>query len=326
MKTHPLRTLLTVLVLSVSAVLAPSAFGQDYPNRPVKIVVPYGPGTAIDVIVRHLAETMSKQLNQTFLVENRAGASGTIATAYAAQSPPDGYTILSDASTHNSAPAFMGKLPYDAVRDFAGITTITQSPLVLVVAKSSGFKSLGELIAAAKAKPGDLTFASAGVGSSTHMTGAKLNYAAGVNILHVPFKSTTDALTEVVAGRVTYTYTGVASALPLVKDGRLVALSMGGSKRTTALPDVPTSEEAGIANSAYPGWLGLMVPVKTPRAIVNRLHGEVVKALNSADMKEKIAKAGTEVWTMSPEEFDANSRREILDNEKLVKELGLKMP
>jgi tripartite-type tricarboxylate transporter receptor subunit TctC len=305
--------------------LAAAVAAQSYPSRPVKVVVPYGPGTAIDVIMRELAELLSKSLGQPFVVENRPGASGTIGGAYVASSPPDGYTILSESSSHTSAPAFLPKLSFDPKRDLAGVTTVIDSPLVLVVAKSSGIKSLGELIAAAKANPGALTFASAGLGSSTYMTAEKMRAAAGFDALHVPFKSTTDGLTEVVAGRVTYTYTGVASAVPLVKDGRLVPLALG-FHRSGAFPDVPTSEEAGVPNSGYSGWLGLLVPAKTPRDIVNRLHQETVKAMASPQMKERLSKAGAEAYTMTPEEFDALREREFVENERMVRSMGIKPP
>jgi len=313
-------------IFLVCCVMASATFGQSYPSRNVKVIVPFGPGTAIDIIVRHLAEALTKSMGQTFVVENRAGASGTIAAAYVAASAPDGYTILTNASTHTSAPAMMGKLSYDAVRDFAGITTVTDSVLVLVVAKSSGIKTVGDLIALAKAKPGSLTYASAGVATSTHLTAEKFRTAAGLDALHVPFKSTPDALTEVLAGRVTFTYTGVASALPLIKDGRLVPLAVGGFRRTNALPDTPTIEEAGASNAGYAGWLGWLVPAKTPRDVIDRLHGELVKALNTPDMKEKLSKAGTDAWTMSSEEFDSMLRREAVANERLINDLGLRRP
>ncbi len=304
--------------------LASIASAQPYPSRPVKVIVPYGPGTAIDVIMRELAEVMSKDMGQPFVIENRPGASGTIGSAAVAAAAPDGYTILSESSSHTSAPAFLPKLGFDPKRDLAGVTTIIDSPLVLVVAKSSGYKSLAELIAAAKAQPGVLTFASAGLGSSTYMTAEKMRLAAGFDALHVPFKSTTDGLTEVIAGRVTYTYTGVASAVPLVKDGRLVPLAMG-FRRSGAFPDVPSSEEAGIANSGYSGWLGVLVPAKTPRDIVARLHQEIVKAMASPQMKERLLKSGAEAYTMSPEEFDALREREFAENERMVKAMGIKV-
>lgn len=303
--------------------LAAWASAQGFPSRPVKIVVPYGPGTAIDVISRFLAEPLSKNLGQPFLVENRPGASGTVAGAYVAKSAPDGYIILTDSSSHTSVPALVSNLPFDPARDLVGVSTYVESQLVLVVAKSRGINSVAELMAAAKAKPGSITYASAGVGASTFMTAEKFRLAAGFTGLHVPFKSTTDALTEVVAGRVDYTYTGVASALPFVRDGRLVPLAMG-YRRSGALPNVPTIEEAGVPNGSYPGWLGWMVPANTPREVINRLHQELVKVLEVPAMKERLVKVGVETWTMTPEEFDAMRQREFKANVVLVKQLGIK--
>lgn len=308
------------LALSASAALA-----QAWPARPVKVVVPYGPGTAIDIVMRHLSEALTRTLNQPFVVENRPGAAGTVATGMVANAPPDGYTLLTDSSSHTSTPSLIDKLPYDVLRDFAGVSTVSQSTLVLVVNKSSGINSLAELVAAAKAKPGKLTMASAGVGSSTHLTGSKLNKAAGINVLHVPFKSTPDALTEVVAGRVDWTYTGVASAVALVKEGRLVPLALNGTQHSKALPNVPTVAEAGQPGATYPGWLGMMAHARTPREIIVRLNQEVVKAMATPDMTEKMLKAGTDAWTMSPEEFDAMRRREVQENAQLIKELNLKL-
>lgn len=323
------RTLLrTALALSAAPLFglaaAPAEAQTAWPTRQVRVVVPFGPGTAIDIVMRHLTEALAKQTGQTFVVENRAGASGTIGTASVLNAPPDGYTWITDASTHTSAPLFLDKPPYDPVRDFAGVTTVTESTLVLLVPKSSGITSLDQLIKTVKSKPGAYNFASAGVGSSTHLTAEKLNWAAGLKAVHVPFKSTTDAMTELVAGRITYGYTGVATAVPLIRDGRLTPLVLNGNSHSAALPGIPTIAEAGLPNGTYPGWLGVMVPIKTPRDVINRIHQEIIKAMSTPDMKEKLAKAGTDAWTMTPDEFDAMRKKEATDNANMIKELGLK--
>ncbi len=303
--------------------LATWAYAQPFPSKPIRIVVPYGPGTAIDVISRFLAEPLSKNLKTSFVVENKPGAAGTIAGAYVARSPADGHTILTDSSSHTSVPALMRDLPFDPARDLVGVSTYVESQLVLVVAKSRGINSVTELIARAKAKPGSISYASSGIGGSTFMTSEKFRLAAGFTGLHVPFKSTTDALTEVVAGRVDYTYTGVATALPFVREGRLVPLVMG-NRRSAVLANVPTLEEVGIQNGSYPGWLGWMVPAKTPRDVVHRLHQELVKVLAVPEMKERLIKVGVETWSMTPEEFDVMRDKEFKSNVELVKQLGLK--
>ena len=303
--------------------LACNALAQAYPSKPVRILIPYGPGTGIDVVIRVLNEALSKNLGQQFIAENRTGAAGTIAAAYVASQPADGYTLLSDSSSHTIVPSLMARLPFDTARDFAGVTTLIENPLVLVIARAKGIQSVRELIAAAKAKPGSITYASAGVGSSTHISAEKFRLGAGFEGLHIPFKSTTDGLVEVLAGRVDFTYTALASALPSIRGGKLVALAMV-SRRVGIMPDVPAIDEI-VPNSGYSTWLGIMVPAKTPRDIVQRLNQEIVKAMTTDDMKERMAKLGAEPWTMSPEEFDALRRRELVENDRLVKAAGIKM-
>ena len=270
-----------------------------------------------------LNEALSKNLGQPFIAENRAGAAGTIAAAYVASQPADGYTLLSDSSSHTIIPSLMATMPFDTARDFAGVTTLIENPLVLVIARAKGIQSVRELIAAAKAKPGSITYASAGVGTTTHISAEKFRIGAGFEGLHIPFKSSTDGLVEVLAGRIDFTYTALASALSTIHAGKLVALAMV-SRRVAIMPDVPAIDEI-VPNSGYSTWLGIMVPAKTSRDIVQRLNQEIVKAMTTADMKERMAKLGAEPWTMSPEEFDALRRRELVDNDRLVKAAGIKM-
>jgi tripartite-type tricarboxylate transporter receptor subunit TctC len=316
----------SVLAVCVMAALTlgNSASAQSYPARTVKFVVPYGPGTGVDVAARIVAERLSKNLVQPFVVENRAGASGTIATAAVAVAPPDGYTLLVSVSSHTSVPALMKNLPFDAARDFTGVAVIAESPLVLVTSRARGFASVKDLIAAAKAKPGTVSFASAGVGTTTHIAAEKFRIAAGFEALHVPFKSTTDALGDVMSGRIDYLYTTLVSALGGVKDGRLVALALG-ARRTPLLPGTPTIVEAGVPDAEYSTWFGILAPAKTPRDIVTRLHAETGKVLAAQDVRERMAAAGAEHYALSLEEFEALLRREFLDNERLIKAAGIKL-
>lgn len=305
--------------------LSMAAFGaaaQQYPARTVKVLIPYGPGSGIDVVIRALNEALSKNLGQPFVPENRPGAAGTIAAAHVLAQPADGYTLLSDSSSHTIVPSLMAHLPYDTAKDFAGVTTLIENPLVLVTGASKGYKTLNDLIAAAKAKPGSITYASAGVGSSTHISAEKFRIGAGLEGLHVPFKSSTDGLVEVMAGRIDFTYTALASALAGIRDGRLVPLAMV-SRRVAVLPDVPSIDEI-VSGASYSTWLGIMVPAKTPRDVVQRLNQEIVKVMQTPEMKERLAKLGAEPWTMSPDEFDALRRKELVDNERLVKTAGIK--
>ena len=287
------------------------------------MLIPYGPGSGIDVVVRMLNEALGKNLGQSFVAENRAGAAGTIAAAFVASQPPDGYTILSDSSSHTIIPSLRPNMPFDTAKDFAGVTTLIENPLVLVVARARGISTLQELIAAGKAKPGSITYASAGVGTTTHISAEKFRIGAGIEGLHIPFKSSTDGLAEVMAGRIDFTYTALASAQSGIRDGRLVALAMV-SKRVAVMPEVPAVDEI-VPNAGYSTWLGIMVPAKTPRDIVMRLNQEIIKAMTTPEMKDRMAKLGTEPWTMSPDEFDALRRRELVDNERLVKAAGIKM-
>ena len=304
-------------------IAATAAVAQQYPSRAVKVYVPYGPGTGVDVAARLISEALAKSLGQPFVIENRPGAGGTLATGLVAGATPDGYSVLVNASSHTSVPALMRNLPYDAARDFAGVTTLAESPLVLIASKARGLQTVKQLIAAAKAKPGSITFASAGVGTATHIAAEKFRLAAGFEALHVPFKSTTDAMADVTTGRIDYLYTALVSALGGIRDGRLVALAMG-SRRSALLPDVPTIVEAGVPNGDYSLWFGMFVGAKTPRDIVQQLNIETVKLLATPELKDRFAKIGAEPFTMTPEEFDVMIRREMVENERLIKAAGIK--
>lgn len=311
----------TVLLLSCAV----DAWGQAYPARPVKVVIPYGPGTGVDVVARIVTDNLAKQLGQPFVAENRLGAAGTVAANYVATSPGDGYTLLVDSSAHTSVPATMSGLPFDTARDFSGVTTLIENPLVLVASAASGYRTLRDLVAAGKAKPGALTYGSGGVGTSTHISAEKFRNAAGFEALHIPFKSTTEAITELMGGRMDFTYTALTSALAGIRDGRLVPLAMS-SRRSAVLPNVPTIEEAGFANAGYSSWIGMMVSSKTPREIVAKLHQATLKAMASPEIQERLAKIGAEPVTMTPEEFDALRRRELVENERLMRAVGIRKP
>lgn len=306
------------------AITAVAAHAQDYPSRAVRVLVPYGPGTGIDLAARIVAEKLSKSLGQAFVVENRTGAAGTIAGAAVATAAPDGYTLLADASGFTTVPALRKNLPYDPRRDLVGVATMGNSPLVLVTSASKGYKTVRELVAAGKAKPGALSFASAGVGTSTHLAAEKFRVAAGFDALHVPYKSTTDALAEVMAGRIDYVVTTLGSALGPVKDGRLLALATGVS-RAPALPDVPTLAEAGLQNAGAEVWFGLFAPAKVPKDIVARLNAEIAKALQDPEVKERLARAGAQPYVNTVDEFGSLLRREFNEYEQLVKTIGIKV-
>jgi tripartite-type tricarboxylate transporter receptor subunit TctC len=298
------------------------AAAQTYPVKPIRAIVPFTIGSTLDVIGRIVAEPLSAQLGQQIIVENRGGAGGSIGTAAVAQAEPDGYTLLIQASAHSAAPASYPKLSYNPATDIAAVAMFGVVPNVTVISPKKGIKTVKELVQAAKA--GKMTFASAGVGSATHWGAERLRVAAGFDATHIPFKGGPEALTEVVTGRVDFMSIGITSGLPMVRDGRLVALAVSTTRRAAALPNVPTTIEAGFPDSDYTFWNGLLAPAKTPRPIVERLHAEVNKALALPGVKEKFAAQGIEPMPLSPAEFDAMIRKEIAANIALVKAAGLK--
>lgn len=316
---------LALATLSCVAALLPltGSAQNAYPNRPIRVIVPFAAGSTTDIIARAIADKMGASLGQPLVVDNRGGASGTIGQAAVASAAPDGYTLMIHSSSHTVSPSTFAKLPFDTVADFAGITPISALSNVLVIAPSKNLKTLGELLAAARAKPGSLNFASAGQGSATHLNAEKFKMAANIQATNIPFKGSAEAVTEVIAGRVDYYFSPVAPVIGQIKNGQLLALAVGSPRRSSALPDVPTTAEAGVPGSEFNFWIGMMAPAKTPRDIVNRLHDEVVKALASPDVKERFAKLGADAWTMKPEQFDAYIKDEIASNAKIVKAAGL---
>ena len=302
-----------------------SAAAQAWPNKPIRVIVPFAAGSTTDIIARAIADKMGASLGQTLVIDNRAGASGTIGQAVVAAAAPDGYTILIHSSSHTVSPSTFAKLPFDTLGDFAGVTPISSTPNVLVISPSKNIKTLQALLAAAKAKPGAMNFASAGQGSATHLNAEKFKMAAGIDALNIPFKGSAEAVTEVLSGRVDYYFSPIAPVIGQIKEGQLLALAVGSPKRASALPDVPTTLEAGVPGSEFNFWIGMMAPAKTPRDIVNRLHDEVVKALASPEVKERFAKLGADAWTLKPEQFDAYIRDEIKSNAVLVKTAGLQV-
>jgi tripartite-type tricarboxylate transporter receptor subunit TctC len=296
-----------------------------YPNKPIRVIVPFAAGSTTDIIARAISDKMSQSMGQQLVIENRGGASGTIGQAAVAQAAPDGYTIMIHSSSHTVSPSTFAKLSFDTVADFAPVTPISSTPNVLVISPSKNIKTLQQLLAAARAKPGSMNFASAGQGSATHLNAEKFKLAAKIEATNIPFKGSAEAVTEVMAGRVDYYFSPIAPVIGQIRSGQLVPLAVGSPKRASALPDVPTTAEAGVPGSEFNFWIGMMAPAKTPREIVNRLHDEVVKALATPEVKERFATLGADAWTLSPEQFDAYIREEIKSNAVLVKAAGLEV-
>ena len=314
------------LKLTAAALAAPafahSALAQAWPTRTIRAVIPFAAGSTIDIVGRIVADPLSRQLGQSIVVENRGGAGGTIGNGIVAKAEPDGYTILIDGAAHSATPAAYPNIPFDVVKDFASVAAFGSVPNVLLVRPESGIKSVKELIA--KAKAAELTYASAGVGSTTHWAAERFRVSAGFKGIHVPFTGGPAALTEVMTGRVDFTLMGMGSALSFIEGRKLVPLAVSTPKRSRALPEVPTTLELGLADSDYNFWLGMFVPAKTPRAIIDRLHAETQKVLKLPDVMEKFARQGIEPMPLSPTEFDALIAKEVESNKAFVKAAGLK--
>jgi len=296
-----------------------AASAQGWPEHNITTVVPFAAGNAIDSVGRVVLDQVSKQVGRPIIIENRAGAGGTTGANAVAKSKPDGYTLLVFSSSFASAHSIYTSLPYDTLADFAAVAPIGVQPTVLVTAPTKPFRTVADVIAAAKARPGELNYASAGIGAASHLAAERFRVAGGFEAQHIPFRGPTDALTETMTGRVDFYFLPLAAALPLIQDGKLRALAVSAEKRSAVLPEVPTTAEAGLADSAYPFWAGLFLPAKTPRDIVGRLHDETEKALGAPTVRDRITKLGYEPMNMSPEAFQEYFKNDVIATAKLVK-------
>jgi len=317
------RAALAGASLLLAAALPMTAAAQAWPAKPIRVVVPFAAGSTTDIIARAIADKVSASLGQQLVIDNKGGASGTIGQQLVATAPADGYTIMIHSSSHTVSPSTFNKLPFDTVADFAGVTPIAAVPNALVISPAKNVKTLKDLLALAKANPAGLNYASAGQGSATHLNAEKFRVAAGITATNIPFKGSAEAVNEVIAGRVDYYFSPIAPVIGQIKGGTLLALAVGSPRRSGALPDVPTTAEAGVPGSEFNFWIGMMAPAKTPRDIVERLQAEVAKALAAPDVKERFTQLGVDAWTMKPAEFDAYIKTEITSNAKLVKDAGL---
>jgi tripartite-type tricarboxylate transporter receptor subunit TctC len=292
---------------------------QNWPSKPIHAVVPFTAGSATDIVARSVFELLSRELGQSIIVENRAGAGGMIGAGVVAKADPDGYSLLVSSSSHTIIPALYQKVPYDTVQDFTEVIPLGTLPNVLVVSPSKGFHSVDDLVAADKAKPGTMTYASAGVGSATHFAVERFRLSAGLEGVHVPFRGTPEATTEVMTGRVDFFFGPLASVLPFIRDGKLVALAVSTPRRAAALPDVPTTIEAGFANSDYTFWVAMFARARTPVAIVQKLHSTTHKILEDTSLREKFAELGVDPMDMESADLDGLVRTEIAINTPLVR-------
>ena len=306
--------------------LVASVHAQNYPTKAVRLIVGFPAGGTSDIMARLTGQKLSEAWGQTFIIDNRPGAGGNIGTELVAKAAPDGYTLLvSPGSTLTSNPAVYSTVPFDTVRDFAPVTMIAGVPNALVVHPSVPVKNVKELIALAKASPGQLAYASTGAGQSTHLSAELLKTSAGINLIHVPYKGSAPALTDIVAGQVSVMFDNLPSVLPFIKSGRLKPLAVSSAARSRALPEVPT-----VAESALPGfdvtvWFGVLAPAATSRDIVNRLNAEIVKAIKTPDMRERFTQQGADPIGNTPEDFAAVIKRDLAKWAKVVKDANIKL-
>jgi tripartite-type tricarboxylate transporter receptor subunit TctC len=302
------------------------ARAEGWPSKTVTAIAPFAAGSAADVMARVALDETSKQVRYPIIVENRVGAGGTLGAGVVAKAVPDGHTILAHSSSLAAAHGLYRSLPYDTLRDLAPIIPLGLQPMVLVTGPAKGWKTLGDLVTAAKAKDGALNFASAGVGSASHLAVERLRVSAGFEAQHIPFKGAMEAFTEVMTGRVDLAFFPVAPALPLIKDGKLVPLAVSTAKRTLALPQVPTTIEAGMPDSGYDFWVALFLPARTPTDIVIKLHRETERALQTDTVRGRFAKLGVEPMPMSRDQFDAYFRKDVAAHVEIVKAAGIQTP
>ena len=322
-----LHVVLALAAAAVSTAAGAQATSKDpsFPTRPVRIVVPFTAGSATDIIARVVGPKLSERWGRPVVIDNRPSAGGIIAFSIVAEAAPDGHTLLVTGSNFaGSVALFAGKLPFDPIKDFSGITQFATTPLVLVVGPSLGVKTVKELIALAREKKGQLNFASTGIGSGPHYGAELFKLAAGIGAVHVPYRGSPETLTDVMSGRVQFVLSPVLAATPLIRSGRVLALGVTTIERAPALPEVPTIAEAGLPNFEYQGWYGMLAPGRTPRPIVNLLNAEAGRVLDLPESRERITGLGAAVKRSTPEAFDKLVHEEIATRTKVWKAAGVR--
>jgi len=319
-----MRFATSALAAFVIALASPWALAQPYPSKTIHVIVPFAAGSATDVAARLIGERLNAAWGQPVIVENKPGAGGTIGIAQTAKADPDGYTLCVVSTGHVVNDVLYKELPYDVLGDLAGVAPLVNLPSVLIVPPSLGVKNVKDLVAKAKAKPGDFNYGTAGVGSAAHINTEKFNKAAGIKAVHVPLKGTPPILSETMGGRLQYAWVPIIASLGPIKDGKLQALAVSTATRNSTLPDVPTIAEAGYPGGQFDFWVGLLAPSKTPKDVIAKINSEVNKALASPDMRDRLAKLGGEPMHMSPEQYDAFMRKEHDVLGQLMRDAGAK--
>ena len=314
---------MTFLVLAVAAGAAGAA--EKYPNKPIRMLVPFSAGSQTDILARWIGEKINENWGQQVVVDNRPSAGGTIASEYVLAANPDGHTLMMVSTGHAGNATLYSKLSYDTVKDFSGISRVASVPNLLVVAPNMGPKTVKDLVAYAKARPGQINFSSAGIGSGTQINGEMFKVAAGFEATHVPYKGAPESLNETATGRVHFTFSPILVAMGQVKAGRVAVLAVSTAKRSPLFPDVPTVAEAGVAGFEYDQWYGLLASAKTPRPIVGQVNKEIVRILNLPDIKDRMLTQGAQPAPTTPEEFDAFIRSEVKRFAKVLIAAGAKI-
>jgi tripartite-type tricarboxylate transporter receptor subunit TctC len=309
----------------VAMVLACSAAGAEtWPSRLIKAVIPFGAGSATDVVPRLVFDRLAAELGQPIVIENRTGAGGTLGTSAVAKADPDGYTILAHSSALTISPAIFPNLNYDTAKDLSSVLMIGTSANVMIVPVTRPWKTVQDFVTEAKAKPGSISFGSVGIGSATHISAEKFRLAAGIDATHVPYRGGSEVITDILGGRIDFYFCPLSTALPLIREDRVRVLVVSTPKRVADLPDVPTPDEAGLKGADTEIWYGVFVPAKTPRDIVDKLHAAGTKVLAEPAMQESLKKLGVETSAITPEEMDALVVREIAATAEVIKAAGIK--
>jgi tripartite-type tricarboxylate transporter receptor subunit TctC len=301
-----------------------NVLADEYPSRPIRILVGFSGGSTTDILARTVGQKMKEAWGQPVLVDNRPGAGGINAASVVASAAPDGYTLLVVSAGHAATAAMFTKLPYDTLKDFAGVSNIANVPSLLVVSPALGVKSVRELVALAKAKPGQLNFSSPGVGSANHLAGELFTNLAGIRAVHVPYKGIPEAMIAVIGDSIQFSFSPVTNVVPLTRDGKLLALATSTGKRLASMPDLPTVSEAGVPGYRFDPWYGMLAPAKTPKAILDKLSGEVARIVELPDVRERLRAVGADPAPTTPEGFDAMVRSEVAKFGKIVRDADIK--
>jgi tripartite-type tricarboxylate transporter receptor subunit TctC len=319
-----MSTLTRIAVVALTAGMLHASFAADFPTRPVRSIISFPPGSATDIIGRVVAQKLTEYWGQTVVSDNRGGAGGSIGSAIVARAAPNGYTLLINSNAHTVNPSLYSKLPYDTLKDFTNIAPLVSAPNVLVTHLGSRIKTVSELIADAKARPGKVNFASAGVGSGTHLTLEKFKIATGIDVTHIPFKGTGEVVTNLLAGRVDYYFVPVSAGIGFIQDGKLRAIAVSTIKRSKQLPNVPTVAESGVKDFDSALWFGLWGPAHMPGPLVQKIWKDVDRALSSPDVIERMAKLAAEPMHMISAEFTRYVASEVADVARIIKAAGIK--